>query len=146
MCVGTLSLEDEGTINLQNVRNHSCSNTASQTSRAEWTAVLLWKPVHIVWFIILFCCQACRGHEEDHTDCYRGRRRTWSSHVLDNLSEICTSRNPNNRIRLYSELYNVIENWKICSPVIITVLDAWCIYKWLQTKYKTNMHKHSMSS
>lgn len=123
MCIDTLTLEDKGTINLQNVRNHSYINTALQTSRAEWATVLLWKPVHIVWFIILFCCQACRGHEEDHTDCYRGRRRTWSSHVLDHLSEICTSCNPNNRIRLYSELYNVIENWKIFS-LIITVPDA----------------------
>jgi len=134
----------DGSLHVSGPQAHPQENSHSCSHKMHGTKSL--KSVYIVCFIILFCWQACRGHEEDHPDCYWGRRRTWSSHVLDYLSEICTSRNPNNRVRLYSELYNVIEKWKICSPVVITVPDAWCIYKWLQTKYKANMHKHSMSS
>lgn len=78
------------------------------TSVAKRTSYLMY----IIWFIVLFCCQTCRSNEEDHPDCYWGRWRTGCSHVLDHISEICTSSNPNNRIWLYSEFHNVIENCK----------------------------------
>lgn len=77
--------------------------------------------------MILFCCQACRSNEEDHPNCYRRWWWAGSSHVPDHLSEICTSSNPNNRIWLYSEFHNVIQNRDIFSPLLVTLWEAWCI-------------------
>ena len=63
-----------------------------------------------------FCSslQTRRSDEENHPDCYRWRRRTWSPHVPHHLPEVCSSSHSHHRIWLYPKFYHVISRAEIC--------------------------------